>query len=97
LVWQVLVSARDFTLDRGGAGKCLGDRSEIRKHSITGIMDDAAAMLFYSVADEVQVLAQPAMSTLLILSRETGGTRDIRVQNGGELTRQTVSHMQVPF
>jgi hypothetical protein len=84
-------------LDAGGAGKRLGDRVEVRKHSITGIMDYPALMLFYSVADEVEIFAQPAVGTLLILSRETGVTRYVRVQYTGELTRQTVFHVRVPL
>jgi hypothetical protein len=81
LIWQVPVPARELALDGGRARKRLGDRAEVCKHSITGIVNDPALMLFYGVADDVEIFAQPAVSAFLVLPGEAGVTRHIRIGN----------------
>ncbi len=54
-------------------------------------------MLFYGVADDVEIFAQPAVGAFLVLPGEAGVTRHIRIENGGELVGQAIFHSVVPF
>jgi hypothetical protein len=51
----------------------------------------------YRDGDEVEVLAEPSMGGVLVFTGQTRVTSYIRVQDGGELTGQTVFHTEVPF
>lgn len=92
-----MISTREFALDRRGADECLGDRAEVGKHGIAGIVDDSALMLFDSGADEIEVLAQPAVRTFFVLPGETGVASYIGVQDRGKLAGQTIFHAEVRF
>jgi hypothetical protein len=45
-----------------------------------------------SGGDKVEIFAESSMSSVLILTRQVAITNHIRVQDGRELARQTVSH-----
>lgn len=47
--------------------------------------------------NEVEVFAQRPMGGVLVFTGQTRVTSYIRVQDGGELTGQTVFHTEVPF
>ena len=58
---------------------------------------NAAAVLFNGDGYMIEALGERSMGSVLVLASQPRITRDVRVEDGSEFSRQTMFHAGVPF
>jgi len=60
-------------------------------------MHDLSVVVFYRLGDEIEIVAQAPMRGILIITGQTRISGNVGIQDGGELSRQTLFHAKEPF